>query len=113
MKELGEALLPGVTDPDRTDRGASAIRSVTFAHIDHDKGATTLGEARVTFTELGLAALVYPSPSAPLGPVDAATRWRALVPLAADTDGAEYDLVGPVLRDVAVALFGPGIDDIG
>lgn len=110
VKELGEALLPGVTDPDRTDRGASAIRSVTFAHIDHDKGATTLGEARVTFTELGLAALVYPSPSAPLGPVDAATRWRALVPLAADTDGAEYDLVGPVLRDVAVALFGPGID---
>ena len=109
-KDLGEALLPGVTDPDRTDRQASAIRSVSFAHIDHDGGATTLGEARTAFKARGIAALVYPSPSAPLGPVDLATRWRALVPLAAGTDGATYDLVGPVLRDVAVALFGPGID---
>jgi len=105
-----DALLPGVTDPDRTDAQRTAIRSVTFVHVDHDKGTTTLGEARAILAAVGLGAWMYPSPSAPLGPAADATRWRCLIPLAAATSAVGYDLAAGLVRDIAVAIFGQGVD---
>ncbi len=109
-KGTGDALLPAITDPDRTDKRRGAIVSVTFAHVDHDGGATTLGEARATLAAVGLGAFLFPSPSAPRGPVDRVTRWRCLIPLASGTAAADYALAAAVVRDAFAALFGQGVD---
>ncbi len=110
VKGEGDALLPAATDPDRADRAREAVLRVTFAHVDHDHGAVTMAEAAEVFARLNVAAILYPSPSAPHAPPERTTRWRALVALAGSTPAGVYLACGPVVRAVFTALFGRGVD---
>jgi len=109
-KGEGLALLPAATDPDRTDRERTAVLRVTFAHVDHDGGAVTMADAAEVFARLDVAAILYPSPSAPHAPPERTTRWRALVALAGSTPAGVYLAHAPVVRATFTALFGRGVD---
>lgn len=103
-KGEGLALLPAATDPDRTDRERTAVLRVTFAHVDHDGGAVTMADAAEVFARLDVAAILYPSPSAPHAPPERTTRWRALVALAGSTPAGVYLTHAPVVRATFTAL---------
>lgn len=109
-KHGGPMLVPAALADGATRATDAAARAVTFAVCDHDDGAVTLGDAWRALYAAGVGAVLYPTPSEPLGPRDGAQRWRALVPLAADTSPELYVRHAHALRLALEALIGERLD---